>query len=200
MVDVGPLVGPRLWAGALAASLAMLTLGRAALVAPAAIAVQLGKGTTHFVGVPRLVSARATQTNARAWGGKYYFTVQVPEDASEPLGRLVIQQHEGSSDGFGRLELDRTVAFGAGDRAEQFALEAIRLDPESRSITVEFARPVAPGETVELGLVPLRTPQAGIYLFGVTAFPAGEAPVGQFLGYGRLHFYDNRDHPMFWRP
>jgi len=29
----------------------------------------------------------------------------------------------------------------------------------------------------------------GAYLFGLTAFPQGEVPHGQFLGYGRIHFY-----------
>lgn len=32
---------------------------------------------------------------------------------------------------------------------------------------------------------------SGVYLFGVTAFPAGEKSHGQFIGFGRLHFYND---------
>lgn len=180
----------RAWAVALAFS--GLSLG----AAHQGLAVTFG-GKTHFAGVPRLVSATTTQNQARTWGGRYYFTVAVPEDASEPLGQLVIQQDEGG-DRFSRFDLDDTVAFQAGDRKVRFAIESVELNREDRSITIAFEPGIEPGQTVQLGLRTQRTPSAGVYLFGVTAFPAGESPSGQFLGYGRLHFYNN-DRGIFWR-
>lgn len=177
---------------AVALTLTGLHLG----LAHQAFAVKVGD-KTHFIGVPRLVSTRTTQDQARTWGGRYYFTVSVPEDASEPLGQLLIQQEEGS-DRLGRFDLDETIAFQAGDRRTQFAIESVALNRSERSISVVFEPGIEPGQTVQLGLKPLRTPSSGIYLFGVTAFPEGESPNGQFLGYGRLHFYDN-DWGTFWR-
>jgi hypothetical protein len=183
---------PRFPAWAIALSLSTIAWG-----AVQAQAVTFGDGSVHFAAVPRLVSAQTTQNQAGTWGGRYYFTVALPADASEPLGQLVIQQREGS-DRLGRFDLDGTEAFLADDRKVRFAIEAVTLDQTERSITVRFNPPIEPGQTIQLGLDPLHTPSAGIYLFGVTAFPAGEQAVGQFLGHGRLHFY-NRDRPIFWR-
>ncbi|HEY9294790.1 MAG TPA: DUF2808 domain-containing protein [Phormidium sp.] len=48
-----------------------------------------------------------------------------------------------------------------------------------------------------MALDPVRNPCfSGVYLFGVTAFPQGEKAHGQFLGFGRFHFYDRRN--LFW--
>jgi Protein of unknown function (DUF2808) len=56
---------------------------------------------------------------------------------------------------------------------------------------VQFNPPVQPGRKVTIALSPQRNPAySGVYLFGVTAFPTGEKSHGQFLGFGRLHFYD----------
>ncbi|MDZ4877634.1 MAG: hypothetical protein CLLPBCKN_007069 [Chroococcidiopsis cubana SAG 39.79] len=53
---------------------------------------------------------------------------------------------------------------------------------------IAFDPPVSPGTTVTVALRAESNPDGGIYLFGVTAFPAREKSSGQFLGYGRLHF------------
>jgi len=45
---------------------------------------------------------------------------------------------------------------------------------------------------VTIGVKPRRNPDfGGVYLFGVTAFPAGEKSRGLYLGAGRLHFFEN---------
>ncbi len=177
--------------------IAALTLGGLASGAIGPAVAVTFDGSTHFAGVPRLVSTKTTQNQARTWGGRYYFTVSIPADASEPLGQLVIQQNEGSGR-FGRFNLDNTVAFQADNNQVRFAIDSVELDREERSITISFEPGIEPGQTVQLGLQPQQTPSAGIYLFGVTAFPEGINPSGQFLGYGRLHFYDN-DPGIFWR-
>ncbi|NJM56461.1 MAG: DUF2808 domain-containing protein [Synechococcales cyanobacterium RU_4_20] len=178
-------------------SLASLIVGAALLGVPQAIAVQFSDGTRHFAAVPRLVKVSTTQNQAHTWGGRYYITVSVPEDASEPLGKLEIRQDEGS-DRLGPFEFDRTLAFVEGDRQRSVQVEWVELDRDRQTIAVAFNPPIPPGKTLTLGLVPVRTPDAGIYLWGITAFPAGEKVASQFLGYGRLHFYDDRDR-SFWR-
>ncbi|MGB3138815.1 MAG: DUF2808 domain-containing protein [Nodosilinea sp.] len=45
--------------------------------------------------------------------------------------------------------------------------------------------------TVTVTLQTPRNPWGGVYLFGVTGYPAGDSGVGQPLGYGRIHIYDN---------
>ncbi len=161
-------------------------------------AVEFSDGSRHFVGVPRLEKVSTTHDRARSWGGRYYFTLQIPEDASEPLGRIEIQQQEGA-DRFERFDWSKTVAYLNGDRKLSVKAEVVALDQQARSVAIAFDPPVAPGTQLTLSLSPIQTPSAGIYLFGVTVFPAGEQGVGQFVGYGRLHFYDNRDWGPLWR-
>lgn len=63
---------------------------------------------------------------------------------------------------------------------------------KSGEVTVAFNPPVQPGKTVTVALRAKKNPTGGgIYLFGIKAFPGGENSYGQFLGYGRLHFYSN---------
>ena len=68
----------------------------------------------------------------------------------------------------------------------------ISEEPHSKTVSLIFDRGVEPGETITIALKPIRNPSVeGVYLFGVTAFPRAEEAHGQFLGYGRLHFYRN---------
>ncbi|MEO0844697.1 MAG: DUF2808 domain-containing protein, partial [Cyanobacteria bacterium J06643_5] len=77
-------------------------------------------------------------------------------------------------------------------KTQKLPLE-ITEKPKSKTVSVIFNPAVEPGKTVTIALKPVRNPSTeGIYLFGVTAFPEGEKSHGQFLGYGRLHFYRNR--------
>lgn len=58
-------------------------------------AVQLRDGTFHFNQPPDLVDATTTFDSVNVWGATYYFTINIPEKAGEPLQRLVIAQREG---------------------------------------------------------------------------------------------------------
>jgi len=61
---------------------------------------------------------------------------------------------------------------------------------------VTFDPPVTPGKR-SIGLRPVRNLRfSGVYLFGVTAYPVGEKSHGQFLGFGRLHFYGGGSRPF----
>lgn len=163
-------------------------------IAPLAQAVRLADGTVHFVSPPRLDGASTTRSVEFVRGATYYFTLQIPDNAGEPLGRVLIQQRDGESNAR-RIAFDaeETIAFigTRRNRDESVAIAAATYDDATQSVSVTFATPVPAGTTVTVGLKPDRNPRTdGVYLFGVTAYPAGEPAYGQFLGYGRLHFYD----------
>jgi hypothetical protein len=151
-------------------------------------AVQLRDGTVHFTSPPRLEGASTTQNSVYAWSATYYFTLDVPENAGEPLQRVTIAQ-EPSPDTV-RFDLKDTEAFEGGRSGTKLQLGEVTSDRKSRSVTVNFNPPIPPGRRVTIALAPDRNPSvAGVYLFGVTAFPAGEKSRGQFLGFGRISIY-----------
>lgn len=161
----------------------------AALPHSVADAVRRSDGTISFAQPPFLVAAVTTDQDTDSGSAKYYFTIDLPTTASEPLQRVTIAQTEGTQRI--RFEQKQTFAF-EGTRARRgpkLALQPTKIDRE-HVITVTFDPPVLPGKTVTIGLRPVINPRYdGVYLFGVTAFPAGEQTTGQFLGFGRLQFY-----------
>jgi hypothetical protein len=171
----------------------VIALGAAfALAHPfSAQAVQLADGKSYFVAAPRLLNAATTQNGVYLWGATYYFTLSLPENAGEGLQAVSFTQQEGVDTL--RYHLNETSAF-IGTRSEAGAnlpLKSVTAEPGTRTVTVTFDPPVKPGQTITIGLRPVVNPSSGgVYLFGVTAFPEGEKPHGQFLGFGRLHFYD----------
>ncbi|WP_017717558.1 DUF2808 domain-containing protein [Kamptonema formosum] len=180
-------------AAVLGASLA-LAAGSWVNASEPAPAVRLADGMVYFVEPPRLLSATTTQKATGVWGAMYYFTLSVPESAGEPLRQVLIRQREGSD----TLEFDwdGTRAFEGtpSNRGARLGLAPVRTDRQARTVSVTFDPPVPPGSTVTVALRPVQNPHfSGIYLFGVTAYPAGEPSHGQFLGYGRFHFYSGGD-------
>ena len=155
-------------------------------------AVQLRDGKVYFVQAPRLVKATTTFDDVYIWGATYYFTVKVPSDAGEPLQTITINQHSGLDKIHFDLEDSFAISKSNGEK-EKLPLQ-ITEKRKSKTISVTFNPPVEPGKTITIALKPRRNPSVeGVYLFGVTAFPKGEQSHGQFLGYGRLHFYRNHN-------
>ena len=152
-------------------------------------AVQI-RGTTNFVQPPQLLGATATQNAANFPGSTYYFTLTLSEQAGEPLQQIVITQ-EPSPDQV-RFNLKRTEAYeGTYNRVgAKLPIKSVTQDRQTRSITIVLDPPVAPGKTVTIGLNAVQNPSGGVYLYGVTAFPAGEQVKEQFLGYGRINIYN----------
>lgn len=160
-------------------------------------AVQLADGTVYFVQPPSLLAATTTFNDACAWSATYYFTVNLPENAGEPLQRVVINQHEGVEDVDFRLSESRAFVGVRRKKGEDLPIQEVTTDERTRSIAIAFDPPIAPGKAVTIALEPVRNPCfGGVYLFGVTAFPPGEKVHGQFLGFGRFHFYERRN--FFW--
>jgi hypothetical protein len=182
---------------------AALTVGAIAL--PQVNAVELADGSIAFVQPPSLAYSGTTQNQAAASQVTYYFTIQVPDAAGEPLQKLSIAQQDGrTSLRRVRYDLEDTEAFVGTrrDRGEALPVSAT-YDDENQVLDVTFNPPVPPGTVVTLAARPDRNPRAdGVYLFGVTAFPQGETVREQFLGYARFHIYSNGDSiPInnFWR-
>ena len=155
-------------------------------------AVQLRDGKVYFVQTPRLVKATTTFDDVNIWGATYYFTVEVPPDAGEPLQKITINQHSGLDKI--NFDLKNSFAFTKTEKRKKEKLQfQISNKQQAKTVSLIFNPSVDPGNTITIALKPVKNPSVeGIYLFGVTAFPKGEQSHGQFLGYGRLHFYRNR--------
>lgn len=154
-----------------------------------------------FLSPPRLVDAETTFNRVAYSNATYFFTVELPENAGSPLQQLQITQRDGSSRARRvQYELEATQAFlgTPDDRGEPLNLSETRFDRDSQTLSVGFDPPVPSGSIITLRLRPERNPLiSGVYLFGVTAYPTGATDRGQFLGYGRLHFYDSDSVPIF---
>ena len=158
---------------------------------PPATAVQFPNGKVAFSNPPRLINTTVNFNGREVPGGKFYFTLTVPENAGEPLQAIKIKQSENTE----TIEfmVEKSSAFHGGWRSEGAAIPLASIGdsaPAPGEATVVFDQPVMPGSTVTIALQARRNPlYGGVYLFGVTAFPQGENSRGQFLGFGRLHFY-----------
>jgi Protein of unknown function (DUF2808) len=152
--------------------------------------LQLRNGQNFFSHPPTLIRTNALN-NISNVPGTYEFTIVVPADAGVPLKAITIVQDE-------NLE---TVQFDVS-QSKAFAGDHYAAGPELRLTSVGgaqetpgtamivFDQPVQPGSTVTVAVDAVANPQRGsVYEFGVTAYPTGDTSRGQFLGYGRIHFY-----------
>ncbi len=154
---------------------------------PIAQSVQFPDGTIAFAKAPQLLKATTPHINAGYRSADYYFTFSVPEDAEAPLQQLTFAQREGVEQI--AFLLGPTQAYRNQRRSQPINISSVTTD-EQKQVSIRFEQPISPGSTVTVGLKARRNPNlGGVYLFGVTAFPAGEKVQSQFLGYGRLHFF-----------
>ena len=167
-----------------------ISIGEVAV--PVTQAVQLRDGIVYFVEPPKLVKATTTYKDVNVWGGTYYFTINLPENAGESLQKVTIAQKEGAENIDYNLK-DTRAFVGTRDRKEsRLTLGPVTAERKTQTVTVNFDPPVTPGQTVTIALRPVSNPSiSGVYLLGVTAFPVGEKSHGQFLGLGRFQFYSN---------
>ncbi|MGF2038122.1 MAG: DUF2808 domain-containing protein [Nostoc sp. CmiVER01] len=176
-----------------------LAISIGGVAVPVTQGVQLRDGTVYFVEPPKLVKAITIYKEVNVWGGTYYFTINVPENAGESLQKVTIAQKEGAENIDYKLK-DTRAFLGTRDQKEsRLTLGAVTAERKTRTVTVNFDPPVTPGQTVTIALRPVSNPSiSGVYLLGVTAFPVGEQSHGQFLGFGRFQFYSNRS--SWWFP
>lgn len=162
------------------------------LIVVSANAVTAPNGIVSFNKSPRLIDAYTTYSGIRIRGATYYFDFELPEDAGEPLQQIVISQRQGQDEV--KFKLDKTVAYVGTHRNKQQQLNIASTiqNQNTKEIEIILDSPIPPGTTFTVGIKPRKNPiYDGVYLFGVTAFPAGEQSNGLYLGAGRLHFYSS---------
>lgn len=164
-----------------------------ASVVPTA-AVELGDGTTAFTSPPRLADFVTFETFTSERFPTYYVTVNLLPEAGEPLQTLTVSLLEGR---FTRLDyrLDAIEVFEGtrSDRGTPYAIAAADYNDDMQTLTIQLAEPVAPGTLVTFALPLVRNPRwEGVYLYEVTAAPAGANPRFQRAGIGRIHIYERR--------
>lgn len=152
------------------------------------LAIHLVDGTVYFAQPPSLEKATTTYRNIDV-PSTYSFTLSLPENAGEPLQRVTFAQQKGREDIKFDLKRTQAEAETLSHSRQPLTLGEVTSDRKTNTVSVTFNPPVPPGRTVIIGLHSVRNPlYGGIYLYGVTAFPAGEKSHGQFLGFGRLQF------------
>ncbi|HEY9645976.1 MAG TPA: DUF2808 domain-containing protein [Chroococcidiopsis sp.] len=173
-------------------------LGILEAIAPrSASAIERMDGTVQFIRPPSLGTVWANRTTTYSYGATYYFTLEVPSDAGEPLQRVTVAQRDGAAN-VHRVSFDAEASAAflgtRRDRGPALTVTEAAYDRDTQTVSLALDPPVAPGNTVTIALRAERNPRTeGVYLFGVTAFPGGAQADGQFLGYGRLHFYGGGD-------
>ena len=158
-------------------------------------AVQFVDGTTAFEYPPRVIAASVTNFRSRQRDSIYFFTIAHSEKAGEPLQKLMIEPRDGVRYQW-PFRVEDSLAFVGTrfDRGDELAFSSVAQDVDTQVVTLVLDTPVPPGTTFTIRLRPQRTPRrGGVYLYGVTAFPAGEQGRAQFAGFGRLHFFDTDD-------
>jgi hypothetical protein len=198
MTQTGKTITPLARAMALAIALVPSTLGPLLLSTSPAASIQYRDGRVEFSYPPRLTDSYSTRNLAGESHPTYYLTIDFPAAAAEPLDRLVISLAEGYDPTFS-YRLEATAAFVNPPQGRQpLPLGEVTEDRASQTLTLQFSPPLPPGQTITLALTPYRNPRhAGVYLFGVQAYPIGENPQPSFIGYARLSFYE-RDSYQSW--
>lgn len=155
-----------------------------------ALAVELADGTTAFIRPPQFLEATTTNNRVMRRNATYFFTLDLPADADAPLQSVVIAP-QNLARHLWDYHLDETVAFAGTPQAPLAGLGVgeVSLQDDTKTVTVVFDPPVAPGQLVTVGLRPERNPRLdGIYVFRVTAIPQGDQPRTHIAGHGRLNF------------
>lgn len=155
--------------------------------APALPAIPRGPKVT-FDRPPQLVGTSTTNRDARSLGATYFFTIDIPQDAAQPLQKVEFIMKQGVQ--YPRFKATSVKAFEGTKRSkgEALPINIVVSDPSVRTLTVTFDQPVAPGQTITMAVRPVRNPSVGTYMFEVRGTPAGSTAEGQYLGIGRLDF------------
>jgi len=153
--------------------------------------VEFPDGMRAFESAVLLLDSYSTFNSVRTRQAIYYFDLELPKDAGESLQKIKIKQRTGGDEIQFKPERTKVYLGDHNDKQEQLGV-GTNYDEESGIVEVKLNQPIPPGSKFTVGLKPKRNPDyAGVYLFGVTAFPSGNTARGLYLGAGRLHFYRN---------
>jgi hypothetical protein len=153
--------------------------------------VALAEEITFFTKSPRLLKVTSTYSEVAVRAAKYYITIDLPDNAGQPLGKVTVHQREGLERIVFRPQDTFAFLGTRQNRGQALTIARVDYEPENKNtISIIFDPPVPAGNTVTLGLKPEQNPNyEGIYLLRITAYPLGEQARGLYLGVGRLHFY-----------
>ncbi len=139
------------------------------------------RGETYFEHAPVLTRTDTNNFSATYNYARYSFEVAVPQDSGEPLGGLAITIPQ-------EIAIPNTEKIKVTDSTGQPI--AFQEDLLNRVVQLTFGQPVSPGQKITVQFYPMPNPHiGGIYLFDISALPAGSKPHPQFLSFGRLTFY-----------
>jgi hypothetical protein len=137
---------------------------------------------------PQLIEATVLPSNSTQYD-QIQLVIEVPYNAGEPLEALVVRPREtGFCFPFDPTATEAYIGKPETDLAAIPLASVGGLMMSPNEVLVVFATPVEPGNQVTVLLQPEMSPVPGVYEFGVTAYPTGDSPVGQFLGYEELRF------------
>lgn len=173
----------RLWAMGMFSAIA-IPLGTTTALSQA-----LSPSATFFTGAsPSLITVGTPNNRVNFPSPRYFFTLQLPVDSPESLGKVTIIPQASSNPIV--FNLAGTTAF-QGTQAQQGKPLAVTAHQEKDgTIAIAFDPPIPPGITFTISLQAVQNPPfSGIYQFSVQAFPAGVNPTGMALGVGRLSFF-----------
>jgi hypothetical protein len=141
--------------------------------------------------VPSLINSGATRSISDA-ASTYYFTVHVPQTATNALRAVSIKQKISSQEI--PVNVSKTQAFLGSEVNEGTMIPLIPIggsNPSERNeIMVIFEQPIPPGNTVTVALDVKENPSyPRIYQFGVTAFPNSEVIPPLYLGTARINIF-----------
>ncbi len=154
-------------------------------------AVQLGDGTTAFNSPPRLEDFVTLDTYTYERRPTYYVTVNLLPEAGESLETLTVSLIEGRFTQLDyRTDNIRVFEGTRRDRGSEYPVATADFDDDSQTLTIRLAEPAEPGQVLTFALDLVRNPRwEGVYLYEVTAAPAGDSPRFQRIGTGRIHIY-----------
>jgi hypothetical protein len=158
------------------------------LLGASAMASRLPNNRVVFDRSPEFIEATVLPAE-QAENGQFQIVISLPETAGEAMEALVV--HPRDTGICFPFDPTGTEAYIGKADAELAAIPLASVGGMMMSpneVLVVFATPIEPGQQVTVRLQPKFSPIPGIYEFGVTAYPTGDSPVGQFLGYERLQF------------
>ena len=139
----------------------------------------------RFVQSPRLLSSTTTEKTTNQLGARYFFTIEVPENAGASLEQLDFKLNLGVQ--FPRFSTTATKVFaGKSKKGKKIPVKMVVTDPPSRTVSVTMAQPIKPGETATVMLKMVKNPSVGTYQYEIKGHPVDSQGAGQYIGLGRI--------------
>jgi Protein of unknown function (DUF2808) len=152
-------------------------------------AIQFSNGETAFSNIPILSSYGLLNANLGAQG-IYDVKVEVPASSDIGLGRLLIELDNSPST---LPTVDPKQVSATAISGNNTIPVDVTFTETGNQLIFTFPKPIPAGSTIDLRWTARNLREPGVYLFGVTAYPTGTSPRGQFLGFARLNIGTNGD-------